>query len=181
MMNVSVARRYARALLAAAGDQADTALGQLDAIVTFLESNAPFYEALVSPALTRAQRQALTEGLISASPGLVPPLANLLKLLTDRNRASVLPSLLRLYRLAVDAKVGRVRGTVTSAVPLSTTQLDALRTQLETLSKQQVLLNAQVDKSLLGGVVAQVGSRMYDGSLRSQLNTLAQQLAAPVR
>lgn len=181
MINVSVARRYARALLDASGDKADEVLTQLEAVVAFLAKDPQLFDALCSPALTKAQRHAVTAGLISASAGMHGAVANLLKLLTDRNRFPVLPSLARLFREQVDAKLGRVRGKVTSAAPLSSAQLDALRGQLERLAQRKVLLEAAIDKSLLGGVVAQVGSHMYDGSLRAQLNDMAQKLSAPVR
>lgn len=181
MINVSVARRYARALLDAAGDSADQVLTQLEAVVAFLNQTPTVFEALCSPALTKAQRHAITAGLISASPGMHGAVANLLKLLTDRSRFPVLPSLARLFREQVDAKLGRVRGKVTSAVPLSAPQLDNLRVQLERLAQRKVILESTIDKSLLGGVVAQVGTHMYDGSLRAQLNDMAQKLTAPVR
>ncbi len=181
MINVSVARRYARALLAASQDSADQVLTQLEAVVAFLDQNPPVFDALCSPALTKAQRHAITAGLIAASPGMHGSLANLLKLLTDRSRFPVLPSLGRLFREQVDTKLGRVRGKVTSAVPLSGPQVDALRVQLERLSQRKVILESAIDKSLLGGLVAQVGTHMYDGSLRAQLSDMAQKLSAPVR
>lgn len=94
-------------------------------------------------------------------------LTNLLKLLVDRNRMEVLPQLTRGYRDLVDARIGRVRGKVTSAVGLTAGQLAAVCGSLESLTQRRVLLESTVDASLLGGVVAQVGSRTYDGSLKT--------------
>lgn len=176
MVNVPVARRYARALLEAAGGQADAVLEQLEAVVQFFEENKPIFATLCSPALPRNQRLAGVEGMIGSVAGLQPTLANLLKLLVDRNRLATLPLLARQYRDLVDARLGRVRGKVSSATPLGKDQLSAIEQSLATLTQRRVLIEAKVDPSLLGGVVAQVGSRVYDGSLKAQLRELGQQL-----
>lgn len=181
MVNVPVARRYARALLEAAGAQADAVLLQLEALVKFLEANRGVFDTLSSPALPKSQRHAGVAGLISAMPGVQPALANLLKLLTERNRFATLPLLARSYRDLVDARMGRVRAKVTSAVKLGDAQLKAIEQALEAMTQRNVVLEAQVDRSLLGGVVAQVGSRQFDGSLKTQLRELGRQLSRPAR
>lgn len=176
MQNVSVARRYARALLDATGPQADQVLSQLEELVRYFNSSPDVLGALSNPALTRSQRMAMTEGVIKAADGLHRTLANTLRLLTDRNRFSSLPALALQFRELVDQSMGRVRGTVTSAALLGDAQLTAIKAQLETLTQRKVVLETKVDPSLLGGVVASVGSRTYDGSLKSQLQDMGRQL-----
>jgi F-type H+-transporting ATPase subunit delta len=178
MQNVSVARRYARALLDASGPSADQVLSQVDELVRYFHSAPSVLEALANPAAPRSQRMAMTEGLIKAADGLNPTLANLLRLLTDRNRFSTIAMLALQFRELVDARMGRVRGTVTSATVLKDAQLSAIKAQLEALTQRKVMLEQKVDASLLGGVVATVGSRTYDGSLKSQLRELGAQLLA---
>ncbi|MBE2251463.1 MAG: ATP synthase F1 subunit delta [Myxococcus sp.] len=178
MQNASVARRYARALLEASGAQADQVLTQLEELVRSLNSSPSLLEALTNPALTIAQRTAVTEGLIKAADGMQPMLANLLRLLTDRNRFTIIAALALQYRALVDVRMGRVRGTVTSAALLGDAQLTALKVQLEALTQRKVVLEAKVDQALLGGAVATVGNRTYDGSLKSQLVELGRQLMA---
>lgn len=181
MQNVSVARRYARALLDATGPQADAVLVQLEALVAFFETHDEAWVAVSSPAIPRPQRLLAIEVLMKAIGEVHVTLVNLLKLLTDRNRFEVLPVLARQYRDFVDVSVGRMRGKVTSAVSLPASQLGAIKESLETMSQRQVVLEAKVDPSILGGVVAQVGSRTFDGSLRRQLQELGQQLGRPAR
>ncbi len=176
MVNVSVARRYARALAAAAGPNADAVLTQLTELMAFFDANPQVLRTMSNPALSGDQRMKATVGLIGAMTGAQPVLGNLLKLLTDRNRFGVLPAIARQYREIVDAQLGRVRGKVTTAVKLPEAQLTTLRTSLETMTQKKVVLETAVDPSLLGGVVAQVGSRTLDGSIRSQLQSLAQTL-----
>ncbi|MCU0697083.1 MAG: F0F1 ATP synthase subunit delta, partial [Myxococcaceae bacterium] len=141
MQNVSVARRYARALLEATGAGADQVLSQLDELVRYLHSAPDVLAALSNPALSRSQRMAMTEGLIKAAPGMAPTLANTLRLLTDRNRFASLPGLALQFRELVDQRLGRVRGTVTSATMLGDAQLTAIKVQLETLTQRKVVLD----------------------------------------
>jgi len=178
MSNVPVARRYARALLAAAGAEADQVLTQLETLTTYFAGNQELFLALSSPTLTRTQRMGLTEAVITNAPGLVAVLGNLLKLLTDRSRFGALPFIARQYRDMVDSRMGRVRGTVTSAAKLGDTQVAALKQQLEALTHRSVVLETKVDPALIGGVVANVGSYQYDASLRSQLAELGRALSA---
>ena len=175
MVNVSIARRYARALLESAGESADQVSTSLQSFVLSVQSNAELTDVVNNPAYTRAQRLAVVEGLIKAS-ALEPVLANTIRLLNDRNRLGQLGDLARVYAGLVDAKLGRVRGRITSAVPLDASQLKAIGAALEKLTARQVLLEAKVDRAVLGGITAQVGSLIYDGSLRNQLETLARDL-----
>ena len=176
MSNVPVARRYARALLDAAGADADQVLVQLENITQYLESQPALFETISSPALARSQRLSLVEVIIDNAPGLQPVVANLMKLLNDRNRFSSMPFIARQFRDMVDSRMGRVRGSVTSASKLGDTQVAAIKKQLESITQRSVVLETKVDPALIGGVIAQVGSHMYDGSLRSQLAELGRTL-----
>jgi F-type H+-transporting ATPase subunit delta len=175
MVNVSIARRYARALLESAGPAADKILVSLQQLVLALQSSTELTDVVNNPAYSKAQRLAVVEGLIKASD-LDPVLANTIRLLNDRNRLGQLGDVARVYATLVDARMGRVRGKITSAVPLDDAQLKTLGASLEKLTQRSVLLETKVDKALLGGITAQVGSFVYDGSLRNQLQTLANDL-----
>ncbi len=175
MVNVSIARRYARALLEASGAAADQVLAELQSFVLTLESSPELNDVISNPAYSRAQRQAVLEGLIAAQPMNVS-LANTLRLLNDRNRLAHVGDIARVYRDLVDVRMGRVRGKVTSATALNPGQLKALEDSLQKLTQRDVLLETKVDPKLLGGMTAQVGSVVYDGSLRNQLDQLARDL-----
>lgn len=175
MVNVSIARRYARALLETSGAAADQVLAEVQQFVLTMESSAELHDVLSNPAYSRDQRQAVLEGLLKANP-LHPSLANTLRLLNDRNRLRNLPDIARVYRDLVDVRMGRVRGKVTSATALDAGQLKQLEDSLQRLTQRDVLLEAKVDQRLLGGLTAQVGSTVYDGSLRNQLDQLAREL-----
>ncbi|MBL9037797.1 MAG: ATP synthase F1 subunit delta [Archangium sp.] len=178
MQNVSIARRYARALLEAAGPKADEVLSQLDALVAYYQAHPEAWSIAASPVATRDQRMTVVGTVLRFSTNPNETLVNTLKLLVDRNRFSILPDVARQFRDLVDVRLGRVRGKVTSATPLGEAHVAAIKQSLEKLTQRQVMLEQTVDRSVLGGVVASVGSKTYDGSLRNQLSLLGQHLTA---
>ncbi|HSP77388.1 MAG TPA: ATP synthase F1 subunit delta [Myxococcaceae bacterium] len=178
MVNVSIARRYARALLDVATEagRADAVSEQLNTFAGALAQNRDLADVLFNPAYTREQRTRVIEALLQAFSPVEPALANTLRLLVDRNRLGYLPDISRLFRDMADAQAGRVRGQVTSATPLSPDALKQLTAQLQVLTQRNVVLETRVDPSVLGGVAAQVGSTLYDGTLRTQLEQLRREL-----
>jgi F-type H+-transporting ATPase subunit delta len=178
MVNVSIARRYARALLdvAAEANRTDAVADQLATFVKALEHNRELSDVFLNPAYTRGQRNHVVESLIGMMGSVEPVLANTLRLLVDRNRLIYLPDIARVYRDMADARAGRVRGHVTSATKLSPDALEMLRKNLQQITQRNVILEAHEDPTLLGGVSAQVGSVLFDGSVRTQLEQLRREL-----
>jgi len=119
MVNVSISRRYARALLDVATEsgRADAVAEQLTAVAGSLSQNRELEDVLFNPAYSREQRSRVLEALMGALGQVEPVLANTLRLLGERNRLGYLPDIARLFRDMADAQAGRLRGHVTSAVP----------------------------------------------------------------
>ena len=178
MVNVSIARRYARALLDVATEagRADAVSEQLTSFAGSLSQSRELEDVLFNPAYSREQRAGIVEAILKSLGKVEPVLANTLRLLVDRNRLVYLPDIARLYRDMVDAQAGRLRGHVTSAVPLSAETLKQLSGTLQGLTRRDVVLEARVDPKVLGGVAAQVGSTLYDGTLRTQLEQMRREL-----
>ncbi|RKH45381.1 ATP synthase F1 subunit delta [Corallococcus sicarius] len=179
MVNVSIARRYARAILdvAAEGNRTDLVAEQLNAFAAVVEHSPELSDVLLNPAYSRAQRSLVVESVLQALPTPADPaLSNALRLLVDRNRLGYLPDIARLYRDMADARAGRVRGQVTSAVPLSPDAVTHLQQSLQQLTQRNVVLETRVDPAVLGGASAQVGGTLYDGTLRTQLEQLRREL-----
>ena len=177
MVNVSVARRYARALLEASapGDVVGIA-DQLSALAGLVASNASLADVIRNPAYSRAQRHGVVDGLIQLIKPESTTLPNFLRLLVDRHRLGMLPDIARLFRDMADEKAGRVRGTVVSAVPLDPQSIRQLESTLSRVVQKQVVLDTRVDREVLGGVSTQVGSVVFDGTLRTQLDDLKRAL-----
>jgi F-type H+-transporting ATPase subunit delta len=178
MVNVSVSRRYARALFELCSANSDKVLDQLATLVKALTQNAELLDLAANPAYTRAQRISTIEAVMAKVEGLDESVGNLVRLLIERGRLGYLGEIARQFRDQADLKAGRVRGKVTSAKALSPDELKRIERQLELATQRNVVLECKVDASLLGGVSAQVGSVVYDGSLRTQLDELKRELQA---
>ena len=177
MVNVSVARRYARALLEASAPGAVVgSADQLSALAGLVASNPALADVIENPAYSRAQRHGVVDGLIQLLRVESTMLRNFLRLLVDRRRLAILPDIARLFRDMADEKAGRVRGTVVSAIPLDPQSIRQLESTLSQVVQKQVVLETRVDQEVLGGVSTQVGSVVFDGTLRSQLDDLKRAL-----
>jgi F-type H+-transporting ATPase subunit delta len=171
------ATRYARALLDVALQEADTASVDqgLAAFVDAMGSNAELAQALTNPSVPSQARRGLVEALVArmAPPA---PAGKLLALLAERDRLALLPELLEIYRELVLEHQKVVKAQVRSATPLGMADIAALQVRLSEATGRRVQVEATVDPSLIGGLVAEIGSTVYDGSVRTQLQKLRQQL-----
>jgi F-type H+-transporting ATPase subunit delta len=112
----------------------------------------------------------------TAQSGITGPLAKLLSMLAERGRLDLLPLMLDVYRERLLAHSNVVRAKVTSAAPLSADRVQALEASLAGLTGKKVQLETSVDESIIGGVVTRIGSTVYDGSIRTQLQKMRHQL-----
>jgi F-type H+-transporting ATPase subunit delta len=169
----SIARRYARAIF-----EIGTEKGLYEAFATELDALAGIYagagdlqQALENPVFKLDQRRSLLEKIL---PRVAPSreVRTFALLLLDRGRINSLPAIARAYRELVDEKLGRVRATVTSAVPLDPATQTAVQRALERRTGKRVVLSSSTDPDLIGGIVARVGDQVFDGSLRTRLETL---------
>ena len=182
MIVASVARRYARALLSLGLDEGrhEQFGDELDTVLQALDQSPEASVLLRNPGYTPEQRQGAVAALASALK-LSPMVVSFLRLLVDRQRIAGLPEIGRAYRALLDVKVGRVRATVTSAVPLSDQETARLRETIEKMTGRTIVLDTRTDPSIIGGVVTQVGATQFDGSLRTQLERMREALkGAPV-
>jgi F-type H+-transporting ATPase subunit delta len=177
MKTGSIARRYAKALfsLALEKGRVEPWSNSLQGLKTAVEGSPDLRDVLANPIYSREQRHAIVEKL-AAALSLDEEPASLLFLLGDRNRLAYLSGVVDTFRDYADQHLGRLRARVTSAVKLDETAAQAIADELSKKTNAKVLLDRVVDPAILGGVVAQVGSLVYDGSVRTQLEDLRKQL-----
>lgn len=183
MVSSSIARRYARALSSIGlEDGGIEAYGdELQRVVQANAVSEELRDLWSNPAHSREDRLAGIDAL-AGQLQLSPAVGNLLRLLVERGRMTDLEAISRAYREIVDAHVGRVRAVVSSASALPETLTNQLGEALRKATGREIVLESRVDPSLLGGVVAQVGSTILDGSLRAQLLKLREELeSAPLQ
>jgi F-type H+-transporting ATPase subunit delta len=177
MIMGSIPRRYAKGLfsLAVEKGQVEPWSESLQSLKDAVEGSPDLRDVLSNPVYSREQRRAIVEQL-AAALRLDDEPASLLFLLGDRNRLGYLGAIVDTFGALADEHLGRIRARVTSAVPLDASAAQAIADRLSLATKATVLLDRDVDPALLGGVVAQVGSLVYDGSVRTQLEDLRRQL-----
>jgi F-type H+-transporting ATPase subunit delta len=168
-----VATRYARALfdLASAQKLSDAVGAELEALAGTYGGSPELRQTLENPVFKLSERRALLETLLTRLTP-TPQVRTFALLLLERGRIGALPTIARVYQQMVDGALGRVRGTVTSARPLDPATQTAVQRALEKRIGKKVLLQATVDPDLIGGIVARVGDQVFDGSLRTRLDTL---------
>ena len=183
MIDASVARRYARALLSLGLEEGrhEQYGDELAAVLEALDRSREAGFFLKNPGYSPEQRHNAVGALASALQ-LSPTMVSFLRLLVDRQRIGDLAQIERAYRTLLDAQVGRVRATVTSAAPLSEQETQRLREAIAAMTGRTIVLDAKTDPSIIGGAVTQVGATQFDGSLRTQLERMRDALkAAPVQ
>jgi len=178
MVSGSLARRYAKAVF-----ELGNKGGNLDKIGADLRSlakawkEAPELETtLASPAIRRGERKKLLDAIMQRI-AVTPTTTNLMYLLLDGERMASVPAIARELDRMIEAKAGRVQAEIVSAKPLDPTQLSQITASLEKLSGKKVSVAHREDPDLLGGVVAKLGDTVYDGSLRTQLRNMRDELS----
>lgn len=168
-----LASRYANALFELASQQnaLDSVATDLGALEGMIEKNADFDRMLHSPVLSRKD-QGRAVGAVATQAGLSTLAIHFLGLLAKKRRLFALPAVIGAFRKLLAASRGEVTADVTSAQILNEDQLSAIRRALKQAVGSDVSIRTRVDASLLGGLVVQIGSRMADNSLRSQLERL---------
>jgi F-type H+-transporting ATPase subunit delta len=168
-----VSGRYATALFELARDEKsiDAVRADLDQFDAMLNDSADLKRLVRSPVFAAdTQQRALAAVLDKA--GITGISANFLKVLTANRRLFAVSDVIGAFRALVARFRGEASADVTVAEPLSDKNLDALKTALKAVSGKDVALNVKVDRSIIGGLVVKLGSRMVDSSLRTKLNSI---------
>jgi len=182
MTRSALASRYANALVDVATDPKSAVdphqiLRELRSFEDVLASSAELRNALTSPSVPPARKRAVV-GRIGEQLGISRIARNFLFVLTDHRRMAALHEVLESFDLLLDERLGFTRAEISSARELNAQQRAAVSSQLEHLTGKKVRSRYEVNPDLLGGLVARLGSTVYDGSVRGQLQSLGKRLAA---
>jgi F-type H+-transporting ATPase subunit delta len=178
MARAAAARRYAKALFSLAREENRLAeireeLAQLGQLIA---DNAELRAVLFQPLHPVAERRAVLRA-VSEALGSSLLLRNFQSFLVDQRRLVDWFEIQKEFGRLADAAAGLTQARVTSATPLSQAQRERVQLALEGKSGGRVQLALEVDPTLVGGLIAQVGDLVYDGSLRTQLRQLRASLA----
>jgi F-type H+-transporting ATPase subunit delta len=182
LTNKTAATRYARALL----DVAVKEKADLEQIERELSQFADLFKqypllekVLLNPAVPVPRKRAAVADLL-AQARFAPIVSKLLALLADRDRLVLVPDLLASYRDRLLEHRGVVRAEVTTVSALDQPRADAIQKRLAAVTGRTVLLATKIDPALIGGMVARIGSTVYDGSVTRQLEKMKERLVESV-
>ena len=168
-----VGGRYALALfdLAVESGVVDGVRQDLNDLSAMIIESADLRRVLSSPAFS-SEDKAKALGAIAKQAGFQPVTLKFLGFLAENRRASQLPAVIASFRKLDDKRRGVVAATVTTAVPLTDAQRQGLAAALSQALGKAPEITTAVDPSILGGVKVRVGSRLYDASLKTRLDSL---------
>ena len=175
----SVASRYARALVEVVLEQkidADIARLQLHSILDAVNESSDLRRVWESPAVLADQKRAVLDGIVKHI-GAVKPIRNFIAVLIDHRRIPMLNDIVRQFEAEMDAQLGFVEVEISSARTLTPGEKRDIENRVESMTGKKVRPRYSSNPELLGGVSIKVGSTIYDGSVRGQLEKMRQELS----
>jgi F-type H+-transporting ATPase subunit delta len=154
----------------------EDALAQLRGVEGLLQESAELRTALATPAIQTSRKRAVMADLLARIGGS-PLIRNFIYVVINHRRIGIIGDIREAFELQLDERLGFVRAEVSSAAPLDAPQSAGLESELSKLTGKRMRLRFDVNAELLGGVVARIGSTVYDGSVRGELRQLGRKLA----
>jgi F-type H+-transporting ATPase subunit delta len=172
-----VARRYATALadVVTARGEAQEVQKELAAWAEMMQSNEQLLEVFRNPTIPYEQKRKVLNALI-ARTRVRPTTANFLQVLLQNHRLAELGEVNKRFAQILDERSGVVSAQVTTARPVPQSSQDDLRAKLAGLTGKSVRLSFTTDEELIGGIVTRIGSTIYDGSVRNQLQQVKERM-----
>jgi F-type H+-transporting ATPase subunit delta len=176
----SVASTYARAFADVVVDErldANRATGALREIARLMAESMDLRRVWENPAVPADQKRRLLDA-IAQREGIDKQVRNLVAVLIDHRRVQFLPRIIEQLEKELDARMGFAEAQIFSARELGDTEKQALETQVAKVTGKKVRASYGLDASLLGGAVVRVGSTIYDGSVKGQLERIKEAISS---
>jgi F-type H+-transporting ATPase subunit delta len=178
----AVATRYANALadvVTARGSSLapEAALAELRAFESALRESPELRAALETPAISPSRKKAVVGRIVDVLK-ISPVTRNFLFVLIDHRRTGSFGEIVHAFQASLDERTGVLPAEIASASEMNEAERAALAAELGKLTGKRIRMTYAVDRSLIGGVVAKVGSTLYDGSVRGSLESLERRLSA---
>jgi len=174
----TVARRYANALadVVTKTNETDSVRTELKTWETLINANTDLQTAFSNPSISHANKEKVLESLIAKTQPMKTT-ANFLRVLLQNSRLTEIGEINEKLASVLEERSGVVSAQITSARPLSENEKAEMKTSLAKLTGKTVNLNFEINETLIGGIVTRLGSTVYDGSVKTQLENLKAQLA----
>lgn len=178
MSNSAISIRYAKALLNIASEenQVEQYAEEVAGVATLVEREDLLRLLLDSPTFPLEKKAAIMHDIVDHLK-LSGGMRNFLDLLLEKGRIVYLPQIGVNYRKFADELSGVVRANIKAANKLTKKRTEEIQKGLEKQTGKQVVLSVETDKSLIGGLQAEMGGKLFDGSVKTQLKRIADTLA----
>ncbi len=169
---------YAEALfeVAVEADKLDEYKKELEFVVECFDEYPKFYDLFVAVRISKENKKDTINEIFENK--ISKDVLNFLKILIDKQRASSIRGIYRSFSLMVDQKQGIVNAKVQSAVELTESEKEKLKSQLENMSGHTVRLNCVVNPEIIGGLIIKMGDEVIDASITGKLNEMKDNLSA---
>ena len=178
MIGFMLARRYAKAVIELAREAGLVSeIGDdLRRIAVLFEGSQELVHFFTDPTVRPEMKEKVLEDLLGK--GRIRDLTRrFIHVLLEKNRLLGIGEIANAYQGFADELENRVRARIVSAAKLEEEDLNRIRKTLTKMSGKEVVLELEIDESLLGGVITQIGSEVYDGSLKNQLQQIKEDLS----
>jgi F-type H+-transporting ATPase subunit delta len=176
----SVASTYARAfadVILAAHLDPDRALAELRSIASLLDESSDLRRVWENPAIPSEQKRRVLDA-IAQRDGISKRVRNLVAILIDHRRTHFLQPIIRQLEKELDSRLGFAEAEITTAREIRDTEKREVEAQVASLTGKKVRAHYAQDASLLGGAVLRIGSTIYDGSVKGQLERMKEEISS---
>ena len=176
----SVASTYAHAFADVVFDahlDAGRAVSGLRQMARLFRQSQELRRVWENPAVPADQKRGLLDAIVERA-GIDRPVRNLIAVLIDHRRLPFLPRIVEQLEKELDARLGFTEAQISSARELADAEKRTLETQIAKTTGKKVRATYGLDKSLLGGAVVRIGSTIYDGSVKGQLEKIKEAISS---
>jgi F-type H+-transporting ATPase subunit delta len=176
----SVASTYARAFADVILERhldANRAITELQSSASLLAESSDLRRVFENPAIPADQKRGVLDAIVKRD-GISKPVRNLIAVLIDHRRTHFLGPVIQQLQKELDARLGFAEADITSARPLGDAEKREFEVQVQKLTGKKVRARYEQDPSLLGGAVVRIGSTIYDGSVRGQLEKMKEAISS---
>ena|SRR6185437_8744315 len=176
----TVVNTYARAFAdVVVGSRLDAArtLAEAQQIASFTRESKELREVWDNPSIPAEQKRAVLDAIVQRA-GLSRPVRNFVAVLIDKGRTRFLGEIVEQFAHDLNQRLGIAEARITTARSLSPQERSTLESDLSKITSKQIRARYEQDPSVLGGAIARVGSTVYDGSVKGQLERIRQQLVS---
>ncbi|WP_099190041.1 F0F1 ATP synthase subunit delta [Tepidibacter mesophilus] len=172
-----VASRYANALFEVGVLERTTEIlnNDLKVIVDLFNENEDFLKILKAPLISKEEKKALVEKIYGNNTSL--EMMNFLKILVDKDRIGIIDEIFTEFNTLINEKNNILEAVAITAVPMTDKDLNNLKLKLSETKGKNIILKNEVDESVIGGVLVKMGNEEIDGTIRTRLEKLKDQLS----